>query len=320
MITRQAAVLLTPESEELRFLPEGPYRLGDGKISWVSIQHGKDSTVGAVNVLDLSSGKNETFPHPGRPGFAFPTDREGVFVVGAEHSLWLLDTTSGESKPFIQGIDRGVEGTIVNDGLCYEGNLIFGGKDLKFQDHKAGLYLLRRGETELVQLDNKQLCSNGKFIVRSEDSFTLYDIDTPTQKITACEIDFDNATRGELKTIVDMSDGDVYPDGMIATPDEKSLIVAIFNPHDATVGQARQYSIASGELEAVWECPGSPRVTCPQLVEVDGKVKLVLTTADEGMEPELRSKNPNAGCLFIADTDFDGLNDNPVYPIPVGVK
>lgn len=319
MITRETTVLLTPDCEELRFLPEGPYRHPDGRMSWVSIQHGKDAKVGAVNLLDLSTGENKRFDHPGRPGFAFPTDREGTFVVGAEHSLWLFDTVSGKSTPFIEGIDDGVSGTVINDGLCYDGHLIFGGKDTAFEEHKAGLYLLRRGETQLVKLDDAQLCSNGKFIIADNGKHTLFDIDTPTQKVTACEIDFAAGKRGQLRTIVDMSDGDVYPDGMIATPDEKSLIIAMFNPHDATVGEARQYSIASGELEAVWQCEGSPRVTCPQLIEKDGGVKLVLTTADEGMDSELRAKNPNAGCLFIGDTDFTGLNDNPVYPIPAGL-
>ena len=319
MITRKTTVLLTPKSEELRYLPEGPYRNPDGRLSWVSIQHGKESKVGAVNLLDLSSRQNQTFQHPGRPGFAFPTDREGVFVVGSEHSLWLFDILKGESRSFVDGIDAGVSGTVVNDGLCYNGHLIFGGKDTAFEEHKAGLYLLRRGETELVQLDDAQLCSNGKFIIADGDKHRLFDIDTPTQKVTACEIDFDAGKRGELCTVVDMSDGDVYPDGMILTPDEKSLIIAMFNPHDATVGEARQYSITNGELEAVWTCEGSPRVTCPQLVEYDGSIKLVLTTADEGMPAELRVKNPNAGCLFIGDTNFTGLNDNPVYPIPSGL-
>ena len=319
MITRETSLLLTPDCEELRFLPEGPYRCPDGRMSWVSIQHGKDAKVGAVNLLDLDTGENKRFDHPGRPGFAFPTDREGTFVVGAEHSLWLFDTNTGESKPFVTGIDDGVTGTVINDGLCYDGHLIFGGKDTAFEEHKAGLYLLRSGETELVKLSDSQLCSNGKLIIADGSKHTLFDIDTPTQKVTACEIDFAAGKRGELRTIVDMSDGDVYPDGMIASPDEKSLIIAMFNPHDATVGEARQYSIASGELEAVWTCQGSPRVTCPQLIEKDGSIKLVLTTADEGMEPDLRAKNPNAGCLFIGDTDFKQLNDNPVYPIPAGL-
>ena len=47
---------------------------------------------------------------------------------------------------------------------------------------------------------------------------------------------------------------------------------------------------------------GSPRVTCPLLVERDGGVKLILTTAVEGMPADQRRRCPNAGDLFIADT------------------
>jgi hypothetical protein len=36
-------------------------------------------------------------------------------------------------------------------------------------------------------------------------------------------------------------------------------------------------------------------------------VKLVLTTAVEGMPPEMRSRCPNAGCLFVADTALTGV-------------
>ena len=109
--------------------------------------------------------------------------------------------------------------------------------------------------------------------------------------------------------------GQVYPDGMIMTPDGKSLIVAFYDPRESDHGQACQYSIATGELEHVWTCPASPRVTCPQLISRNGKIELVLTTADEGMSPELRNKAVNAGCLFVAETHFTGLSDCPVYEV-----
>ena len=69
----------------------------------------------------------------------------------------------------------------------------------------------------------------------------------------------------------------------------------------------------SGRLQTVWRCDQSPRVTCPQLVQRDGKTQLLLTTASEGMPQELRARCRHAGCLFIAETDFQGLNENPVY-------
>ena len=51
-----------------------------------------------------------------------------------------------------------------------------------------------------------------------------------------------------------------------------------------------------------WATPGSPRVTCPCLVRRPDGVKLMLTTATEGMPAEMRARCPNAGALFLADT------------------
>ena len=59
--TTECRVLLRPESAVLRFLPEGPYSLPDGKLSWVGIQHGGNSTIGSVNILDLAAGTNQSF-------------------------------------------------------------------------------------------------------------------------------------------------------------------------------------------------------------------------------------------------------------------
>ena len=106
---------------------------------------------------------------------------------------------------------------------------------------------------------------------------------------------------------------EVYPDGMILTPDHSSLIVALYDPGDPSCGAARQYSLTTGTLEAVWTCPGSPRVTCPQLVLHEGRVRLLLTTAVEHMTVEQQQQHPNAGCLFIADTAFTSLGDQPVF-------
>lgn len=66
-------------------------------------------------------------------------------------------------------------------------------------------------------------------------------------------------------------------------------------------GIAQQFNLASGDLEAEWQTPGSPRVTCPCFVQTDSGIKLLLTTAVEGMPPEQRTRHPQAGTLFIAE-------------------
>ena len=312
----QAEVIYTPPTDELRFLTEGPYRVDSDKISWVAIQHGSDAQVGSLNLLNLASGDNRSTTLPGRPGFAFPTSKANHFVVGMERQVCLVDATSGEvTSVLADGVDQQVDNTMINDGMVCGDYLIFGCKDLEFATQKAGLYLLKP-DRSLVQLADDQVCSNGKDVRRESDGTLRYfDICSWTKQIVSWSIDLEAGTIRDKRVVVDLTSGDVFPDGLILTPDQQSLIVAIFNPGDADFGEARQYNVASGELETVWICPASPRVTCPQLVERNGQIKLLLTTADEGMEWELREKSKHAGCLFLADTDFDQLNENPVYPV-----
>lgn len=315
--TIEAEVLFRPESGALRFLPEGPYSLGQGRMSWVGIQHGADSTIGSINILNLSDGTNQTFDLPGRPGFAFPTDRQGVFVTGFERSVGLFDTAGGQFTPLVEGLEAAVSNTIINDAVVYDGNLIFGCKELEFKTKKAGLYLWRRSDGKTIQLRNDQICSNGKAIISdASGNLTLFDIDSCTKQITRCSLNIAEGTVGPLEVVVDLTSEAVFPDGMLLTPDHKSLIVALYDPGDPAAGAARQYSVSTGELEAVWTCPGSPRVTCPQLIARNGQVCLVLTSAVEHMPPEQLEKHPNAGCLFVGATSFASIGDQPIFPCP----
>ena len=82
---RQAQPLSIPDSDHLRFLPEGPIPLAESMVSWVGIQHGANATHGSLNLLDLNQGTNKSFDLPGRPGFAFPCDRDDTFVLSLIH-------------------------------------------------------------------------------------------------------------------------------------------------------------------------------------------------------------------------------------------
>ena len=317
MQTIETEILFRPDSAALRFLPEGPYALADGRMSWVGIQHGGDSTAGSINILNLTNGTNASLILPGRPGFAFPTDQEGVFVTGLERSVGLFDTRSEAWTPFITGIEADVTNTIINDAVVFDGNLIFGCKELEFKTKKAGLYLWRRRDQAVIRLRSDQICSNGKAVIRNSDgSLTMFDIDSPSKQIIRCRLDIEAGTVSDIQVVVDLTSEEVFPDGLILTPDHRSLIVALYDPGDPDYGAARQYNITTGQLETVWTCPGSPRVTCPQLVRHKGRVRLVLTSAVEHMPPEQQTRHPNAGCLFIGDTPFNTIGDQPVFPVP----
>ncbi|MEZ6086884.1 MAG: SMP-30/gluconolactonase/LRE family protein [Pirellulaceae bacterium] len=312
-----ASVLYQPAEKTLRFLPEGPYSIGASKFSWVAIQLGADAKQGSLNVFDIENGNNRTHVLPGRPGFAFPCDDGHSFVIGCERTLGIFHPADMTWAPFCEGIDEGAQGTIINDGVVFGSNLIFGTKDLEFKTKKAGLYLWRGADRKLIALRNDQICSNGKAVVQEEGKTFLLDIDSPTKKIVRYPLDIDAGTLGDAEVVIDMTNEGGVPDGAIVSPDGKSVIVSSYNPEPAPFGETRRYELASGELMAVWRTPGSPQNTCPALVEHGGKVYLVITTAVEHMPEDRQEDAPQAGSLFWAETDFENSGATPTFPLGV---
>lgn len=319
----EARPLFLADEESLRFLPEGPCALGPDRLSWVAIQHGPDADSGSLNVLQVRcedhsfAAANQSYALPGRPGFAFPTTRADTFVVGLERRLVLFDAASGQTEELCGGVDEDVHGTIINDGLAFDGGLLFGTKDLNFQEPKAGLYLWRRGDRRLLRLRGDQICSNGKVLLERDGRLWLLDIDSPTKTVVRYELDVAAGTLGPPEVVLDLRQGEAFPDGMVLGPDGRSVIIAFYDPREVPWGEARQYDLETGETQSVWKTPDSPQVTCPLLLEVAGKVRLVLTTAVEHMAAERRGESPAAGALFLADTPFDELGAARVEPWPL---
>lgn len=306
----KAEPLDVPDSISLRYLPEGPMALGDHKISWVGIQHGSDSTNGSLNVLDLDTMTNQSYDLPGRPGFAFPTTNPDTFIVGCERTLGLFCLSDRSWKVLCEGVDEGVDNTIINDGWVIGDQIIFGTKDLEFATQKAGLYLYHGSNRQLQQLRNDQICSNGKAILTDPAGNThLLDIDSPTRKIVNYPISLADGQLGPAKVVIDFDGDPAVPDGAILTPDGNGIIVSMFRPEVAESGETRHYDLESGELITVWQTSGSPQNTCPALTRVDGKLKLLITTAVEHMSEEAQEQCPNAGKLFLADTNLEDTGD-----------
>ncbi|TWU67692.1 SMP-30/gluconolactonase/LRE family protein [Crateriforma conspicua] len=293
------------QDDARRFLPEGPYALASGQLSWVAIQHGDDATIGSLNLCDLVRRENQSFDLPGRPGFAFPRADRSDFVVGCERSLGFFDPATGQWDVLVDGIDSDVDNTIINDGLVVDDNLIFGTKDLEFANRKAGLYLYRGRDGQLVRLRDDQVCSNGKAVYAGQDgSLRLIDIDSPTRQIVGYPIDIDTAILGDPEVLVDLNDDPAVPDGAVLTPDASGIIVSMYLPKAAEYGETRWYDLESGALRGVWRTPQAPQNTCPALVPMEGDVMLVITTAVENMSPEDFTACPNSGLLFVAPTPF----------------
>lgn len=108
-----------------------------------------------------------------------------------------------------------------------------------------------------------------------------------------------------------------FPDGMRPAPrssqaDEgDSVIVAFYDPNPVADGWALQVRLGDGAILCRWSIQGSPRVTCPEFMMAGCEVKLIFTTAVEGMTAEMRRITKGAGTIYIADTPFRTMPPPP---------
>jgi sugar lactone lactonase YvrE len=298
-----ATVLLSQRSEADRYLPEGPRAViveGRPALAWVNIQTGADRTVGDIHVR-FWDGEHRTYAQTKRPGFLIPTDRPDTLFVGREKEVGLLHLATNTFHP-LAAIDDPSPRTIINDGEVVPGGraVVFGTKDVKFADPIANLYLFTLDDRKMSVLGDRQTCSNGKVFAREGADLVLYDIDTPKRNVVRYRLDLGTRTIGPADVVLDISSYDGFPDGMVDAGDG-SIVIAFYNPAPVKEGRAIRFHLRTAEVIEEWTTAGSPRVTCPLLFEQSGKVRLILTTATEGMPADQRAACPNAGDLFWAE-------------------
>ena len=315
MRTYTSRPFFDPQTEALRFLPEGPRVLqnfgGDHPLlGWIAIQHGADIPRGSLNVLDLETRDNKTFDLPGSPGFFAETTREGLVVVGIDRRLVLLNLKTGDvSETGIHVTED--ERVLINDGIPIPGGLLFGTKHVEFNQTVAALYRFDCETRDVIELVDKQICSNGKFFQPGEDGPTIIDIDSDPKTITRYRFDRDFTKPVESSLVVPPDSMEAFPDGLRHTADGSSIVVAFYDPRAIDKGLAQEIRLSDGAILTEWTVPGSPRVTCPEFVKLDGKVCLIFTTAVEGMDEQTRTQAPAAGTLFYAETPFEAMPEPP---------
>jgi sugar lactone lactonase YvrE len=309
-----ASVLQSQRSEADRFLPEGPRAViveERPALAWVNIQTAADATAGDLHVRFWDGGFRVDAQSK-RPGFLIPTDRSDTLFVGRDKEVGLLRLANNTFHP-LAAIDDSSPRTIINDGEVVPGGraVVFGTKDIQFKEPLANLYLFTLDDNKVSVLADKQTCSNGKIFAHDESGLLLFDIDTPKRNVTRYRLDVAARTVSEREVVLDVSACDGFPDGMV-DGGNGTVIIAFYNPAAVSDGHARRFNLRTGEVVEEWKVPGSPRVTCPLLVEFDGRVLLVLTTATEGMPVDQRAKSPNAGDLLWAETTVRSLPQTAV--------
>jgi len=293
----QAQPFFRPDLEEQRYLPECPRVIGESLV-WISIQYAADRPQGGINVLDLFSRENVHHPLPGRPGFFVTTQDASVLLIGLERRLILYDLNAGAITETLAHIPEDPR-VIINDGIAIPGGVIFGTKHLEFSQPVAALYHYDHATRGVRELRGGQTCSNGKYL---HDGL-LVDIDSQPKTITEYRYDGDLQP---LRLIAPPESLPALPDGLRPMPGGKSVIVAYYNPAHVADGIAQEIRLSDGEVLTDFVIPGSPRVTCPEVWELDGATCVFFTTAIEGMPEETRAIAPEAGTIFLAALDASG--------------
>ncbi|MCE9565726.1 MAG: SMP-30/gluconolactonase/LRE family protein [Planctomycetes bacterium] len=317
MRSTEASVLFELDEYD-GYLPEGPREadiLGTRRIVWVNIQDGVNSKFGGIfNGSEKGHGSIKT---DGRPGFHMPIAGGNRLLVGIEKDLKVFTFGKATFSKALATIPDNNSRTIINDGEVVPGGkaIVFGTKDTQFKEQIANLYLYTVDDNRVSLLADKQLCSNGKVIRTDERGLILFDIDTPKRNVVRYRLDIAARTATPDGVALDLADQAGFPDGMCDCGDG-TVIIAFYNPDFAEAGKAIRFSLSTGKAVEEWTTPGSPRVTCPLLVKRPDGVKLILTTATEGMPAELRAKCPNAGCLFIADTQLESCPEPELLRMP----
>jgi sugar lactone lactonase YvrE len=141
-----------------------------------------------------------------------------------------------------------------------------------------------------------QICSNGKYL---HDGL-LVDIDSQPRTIT--EYCYDGALHAlSAPRLIAPPDAlPALPDGLRSMPGGKSVTVAYYNPAHVADGVAQEIRLSDGEVLTEFVIPGSPRVTCPEVWQLDGATVMFFTTAIESMPAETRAIAPEAGTIFMA--------------------
>ncbi len=312
MRSTEARVYIDFTEEADRFLPEGPRWMmiaGQPALVWVNIQLDASTTRGDLHMHfpGTDGGGDSGMGCPGRPGFLLPLADEDQALVGVDKVLRVVDLADGMWTEPLATIPDDNPRTIINDAEIVPGGkaVVFGTKDTQFDaDAKlAHLYLYTVDDNRVTALADKQVCSNGKVFATDARGVILFDIDTPTRKVVRYRLDVSARILVPDGIALDLRNEPGFPDGMFDCGDG-SVIVAFYNPDLVEAGRAVRFSLVTGESLEEWTTPGSPRVTCPLLVKRQDGVKLILTTATEGMPTDMRAKCPTAGCLFIAETQL----------------
>jgi sugar lactone lactonase YvrE len=268
---------------------EGPFWYGD-RFGWVDIMAGRLWVAGF-------DGATLTEPRSydvGRPLGAAVPRTGGGWVLAAGTAFFALEEDGTVTRLTEDLADPSL--VRMNDGKCDPAGRFWAGTmDYEESRPSASLYVY---DGTVRPVLNGVTISNG--LAWSPDRRTMYYIDTPTKRVDV--LDYDEAT-GEVsdrRPFIEVEGG--HPDGM-TRDDEGFLWVALWGG-----GAVRRYD-PSGRPAGIVHLPVTNVSSCN--FGGPGGTTLFITTSQQGLSPEQKEAEPDAGRIFRVEPGVSGPPATP---------
>lgn len=249
------------------------------RLVWVDI------TGRLVHFFDPQSHQDTSVAVPVTPGVAIPR-QAGGFVLAAGHGFGFLDQDQ-RFEEVAQIAQRDVPARM-NDGNCDSAGRFWAGTTGLNEEPQAGaLYRLDPDLTVTRVLDHVGE-SNG--IDWSPDDRIMYYVDSLERRVDAFDFDPGSGAISNRVPFTVIDERGIVPDGLTVDSDG-GVWVALWGG-----SQLRRFA-PDGSLDRVIALPTRQITSCgfggPDLED------LYVTSARDGLSPEVLSREPDAGSLFV---------------------
>lgn len=271
-----------------------------GSAWWTDIENS------LIYRYQLMSKTLDSWETPERVGCFSPVEGRDYLLVAFESGFAYFNPETGWIE-WLHKIEQDMQGTRFNDGRTDRQGRFWAGtmvEDPALRDtpgFRGSLYCLND------RLDFKSVLGDlviPNSLCWSPDSTVMYHTDTPTRRINSYDFNPDTAEVSNPKTFVETPEGHM-PDGSIV--DSEGYL------WNAQWGASRvvRYS-PEGEIDLVLPMPAT-QPTCVAFGGTDLNI-LFVTTATQDLDSETLTKTPEAGNLFIYETEFTGLLESAFKP------
>ncbi len=262
-------------------------------IWWTDVEQSK------LFQYHFESGELQHFSTPERLACLSPIQSDPRLICAFESGFAFFDPASGETQ-WIAQFEQDNPGTRFNDGKVDRAGRFWAGTMTEDPDkatYKGRLYCLDHDLSVSEHLGGLSITNS---LCWSPNGQYAYHTDTPSRKIMRY-VNGATPSLSEPEVLVKTERG-AYPDGSCV--DAQGYI---WNAQWAG-SQVVRYS-PEGKQDLIVKVPAS-QATCPAFVGPKLNY-LAVTSAYTDLSSEQRSKEPQAGHVFIYETPFLGLADQP---------